>query len=114
MNKSAPFSIMTKPIGPRCNIDCQYCYYLEKEKLYPAEKKFRMDREVLETYVRQLIETSLEAGMSEVPFAWQGGEPTMLGVDYFRQIMKLQRKLAPSSIKVTNAMQTNGILINDE
>ena len=86
---------MSKPIGPRCNIDCQYCYYLEKEKLYPSEKKFRMEADVLESYIRQLIETSVEAGMLEVPFAWQGGEPTMLGVDYVRQIVALQKNMPP-------------------
>ena len=112
--KPRPFNIMTKPIGPRCNIDCKYCYYLEKEKLYPSEKKFRMSDDVLEKYVRQMIETSLEAGMREVSFAWQGGEPTMLGVDYFRMIVALQAQYAPPSVKVTNALQTNGILLDDE
>ena len=114
MTRPTAFSIMSKPIGPRCNIDCQYCYYLEKEKLYPSEKKFRMAPEVLESYIRQVIEASLEAGMPEVPFAWQGGEPTMLGVDYFRQIVALQKKHTPSGVKVTNALQTNGILLDDD
>lgn len=109
-----PFHIMAKPIGPRCNIDCEYCYYLEKEELYPQEKKFRMSDEVLETYTRQLIETSLEAGMPEVTFAWQGGEPTLLGIDYFRRALALQKTYAPASIKVSNAFQTNGILLNDD
>jgi len=105
---------MSKPIGPRCNIDCKYCYYLEKEKLFPDEKKFRMTDDVLESYIRQVIETSLEAGMGEVPFAWQGGEPTMLGVDYFRRIVALQKKHAPGGVKISNALQTNGILLNDD
>ncbi|MDP7482582.1 MAG: hypothetical protein QF705_07470, partial [Arenicellales bacterium] len=100
----SPFNIMAKPIGPRCNIDCTYCYYLEKEKQFPAEKKFRMADEVLESFVRQLIEAALEAGMPEAAFAWQGGEPTMLGVDYFRKIIKLQKKYAPAGLKVTNAL----------
>jgi len=105
---------MSKPIGPRCNISCEYCYYLEKEKLYPAEKKFRMEPDVLESYISQLIETSREAGMLEVPFTWQGGEPTILGVDYFRQIITLQKKYASEGIQVTNSLQTNGILLDDE
>ncbi len=105
---------MTKPIGPRCNIDCTYCYYLEKEKLFPDEKKFRMSDEVLETYVRQVIETSLDAGMAEISFAWQGGEPTMLGVDYFRRVVELQGKHAPRGVEVTNALQTNATLLNEE
>lgn len=111
--KPQPFNIMTKPIGPRCNIDCTYCYYLEKERLFPDEKKFRMSDEVLETYIRQLIETSLEAGMPEVNFAWQGGEPTMLGVDYFRRVVTLQQKYLPRGVSLTNAFQTNGILLDD-
>lgn len=65
-----PFNIMTKPIGPRCNIDCKYCYYLEKEKLYPDEKKFRMSDDVLERYISQTIASGLEGGMGEVHFAW--------------------------------------------
>lgn len=113
-NGQRPFSVMTKPMGPRCNIACEYCYYLEKERLFPNEKKFRMPDDVLETYIRQLIETSIEAGMSEVPFAWQGGEPTMLGVDYFRRIVALQQKYAQPGVRITNAFQTNGILLDDE
>ena len=114
MNAPRPFSVMTKPIGPRCNIDCKYCYYLEKEKLFPSEKKFRMSDDVLESYIRQLIETSTEAGIREIPFAWQGGEPTMLGVDYFRKIVELQGKYTPNGATVANAFQTNGILLDDE
>ena len=114
MNAPRPFSVMTKPIGPRCNIDCTYCYYLEKEKLFPQEKKFRMSDEVLETYIRQTIETSVEGGMREVPFAWQGGEPTMLGVDFFRRVVALQNKYLPQGVRVANAFQTNGILLDDD
>ncbi len=113
MTQAKPFNIMTKPIGPRCNIDCTYCYYLEKEKQFPAEKKFRMADEVLESYIRQLIEASVEAGMPEAHFAWQGGEPTLLGVDYFRKIVELQKKYLPEGMKVSNALQTNGILLDD-
>ena len=109
-----PFNIMTKPIGPRCNIACKYCYYLEKEKLFPQEKKFRMSDAVLETYTRQMIETALQAGMSEVNFAWQGGEPTMLGVDFFRRAVALQERYAPPGIRVSNAFQTNAMLLDDE
>lgn len=111
--KPLPFNMMTKPIGPRCNIDCTYCYYLEKERLFPDEKKFRMSDKVLETYIRQLIETSVEAGMPEVNFAWQGGEPTMLGVDYFRRAVALQQEYLPRGVSLTNAFQTNGILLDD-
>lgn len=109
-----PFNIMTKPIGPRCNIDCKYCYYLEKEKLFPDEKKFRMSDEVLESYIRQTVDCAVEAGLPEVQFAWQGGEPTMLGVDYFRKIVALQAKYLPANLTATNAFQTNGILLDDD
>jgi uncharacterized protein len=112
-NTPTPFSIMTKPNGPRCNIDCKYCYYLEKEKFYPSEKKFRMTPEVLETYIRATIASSVEAGMREVAFAWQGGEPTILGVPYFEEIIALQRRHQPEGVRITNAIQTNGILLDD-
>ncbi|RYH11418.1 anaerobic sulfatase maturase [Tropicimonas sp. IMCC6043] len=104
---------MTKPIGPRCNIDCSYCYYLEKEKLYPDEKKFRMQDDVLEAYVKGLIEAEVAAGMREVPFAWQGGEPTMLGLGFFERVVEVQARHCPDSVRITNALQTNGMLIDD-
>lgn len=103
---------MTKPIGPRCNIDCKYCYYLEKEKLYPQEKKFRMSGETLERYVQQMIATSHEAGMGEVTFAWQGGEPLMLGLPFFEQIIELQDRHRIQGQRIANAIQTNGMLLN--
>ncbi|WP_424942017.1 anaerobic sulfatase maturase [Aliiroseovarius crassostreae] len=109
-----PFNIMTKPIGPRCNIDCKYCYYLEKEKLFPDEKKFRMSDDVLESYIRQTVDCAVDAGLPEVQFAWQGGEPTMLGVDYFRKIVALQAKHLPAHLTATNAFQTNGILLDED
>ena len=114
MPDPTPFHIMSKPIGPRCNIDCTYCYYLEKARLYPATKKFHMPADVLESYIHQLIEASVEAGMKEVSFSWQGGEPTMLGVDYFRQVVALQKKHQPEGVTVTNALQTNGMLLDDD
>jgi len=109
-----PFSVMTKPIGPRCNIHCSYCYYLEKERLFPEEKKFRMPDDVLESYIRQMIEASVEARMPTAAFAWQGGEPTMLGLDFFRRVVALQKLHAPAGMTVTNALQTNGILLDDD
>ncbi|WP_261193296.1 anaerobic sulfatase maturase [Pseudoruegeria sp. SHC-113] len=105
---------MTKPMGPRCNIDCKYCYYLEKEGLYPSEKKFRMSEDMLEHYVRALIETSRKAGMKEVAFAWQGGEPTLLGLPFFERAVELQRTHCPDGIQISNSIQTNGILLDDD
>ena len=105
---------MTKPNGPRCNLDCTYCYYLEKERLYPGTKKFRMPDDVLETYVRDYIAAQARQGVAEIWFAWQGGEPTMLGVDFFRRIVALQEQYGPVGRTIRNALQTNGTLLDEE
>jgi uncharacterized protein len=104
------FHVMTKPIGPLCNLDCKYCFYLEKEKLFPANENFKMSDEVLETYIRQYIE---QQNVPEVSFAWQGGEPTLLGVNFFRKVVALQKKYANAK-SISNAFQTNGTLLDDE
>jgi len=104
------FHIMAKPVGPICNLDCKYCFYLEKENLYPKTSDWRMSDEVLETYIRQYIEA--QSG-PEISFAWQGGEPTLLGVDYFRRIVELEKKYSNGK-RIENAFQTNGILLNDD
>lgn len=104
------FHVMTKPIGPLCNLDCKYCFYLEKEKLFPSNENFKMSDEVLETYIRQYIE---QQAVPEVGFAWQGGEPTLLGVNFFRKVVALQKKYANGKT-ISNAFQTNGTLLDDE
>ena len=101
---------MAKPIGPICNLDCTYCYYLEKETLFPKGENFRMSPEVLETYIRQYIASQQTL---EVTFAWQGGEPTLLGLDYFKQVVELQTKHA-SGRKINNTLQTNGTRLNED
>ena len=106
---SNQFHVMTKPVGPICNLDCKYCFYLEKENLYPNVSKWAMRPEVLESYIRQYIEA--QPG-DAVHFAWQGGEPTLLGVEFFRNIVELQKKYANGK-RIDNAFQTNGILLND-
>jgi uncharacterized protein len=98
------FHVLTKPIGRICNLDCQYCFYLEKEKLFPSNENFKMSDEVLETYVRHYIEAQ---NVPEVSFPWQGGEPTLLGVGFFRKVAELQRRYAGGK-KIHNAIQTNG------
>ena len=105
----AAFHVMTKPIGPVCNLDCRYCFYLEKEKLYPGKTHFRMNDEVLEQYVRQHIEAQ---DVPEISFAWQGGEPTLMGLEFFRRVVELQKKYANAK-RITNAFQTNGTLLDD-
>ncbi len=114
MTVPRPFQVMTKPIGPRCNIACKYCYYLEKEQLYPDEKRFRMSDAVLERYVRDLIAAEVKAGQREVLFAWQGGEPTLLGVDFFERAVALQKQYCPEGVRIENAFQTNGMLLDDD
>ncbi len=104
------FHIMTKPIGPVCNLDCTYCFYLEKAKLYPKQSRWKMSPEVLEEYVKGYIEAQ---EVPEVTFAWQGGEPTILGVDFFRRAVALQEQHAGGKT-IHNAFQTNGTLLNDE
>jgi uncharacterized protein len=105
-----PFHLLTKPVGPICNLDCKYCFYLEKEKLYPGEKSWRMSDEVLAEYVRQYIRSQ---PAQEVYFAWQGGEPTLLGVDFFRKAVALQTKFSCGKT-ISNAIQTNGTLLDDQ
>ncbi|MCW3051056.1 MAG: Radical domain protein [Chthonomonadales bacterium] len=108
------FHVMTKPIGPICNLDCKYCFYLEKESLYQEDRKaqpsWQMPDAVLETYIRQYIE---QQDVPEICFAWQGGEPTLLGVRFFRKVVALQRKYADGK-RILNALQTNGTLLDDE
>lgn len=111
-----PFHVMAKPIGPICNLDCSYCFYLEKESLYPdagGADGFRMNDEVLENYIRQYIEgQSKNAG--EVNFAWQGGEPTLMGLPFFERVVELQKKHGRADLKVTNGLQTNGTLLDEQ
>ncbi len=107
---STGFHIIAKPIGPICNLDCQYCFYLEKQKLYPSAGNYAMPPEVLESFIRQKIQT--HPG-SLVSFAWQGGEPTLLGVDFFKKVVELQNKYANGK-KIENGFQTNGVLLSDE
>ena len=112
--KDRPFQVMAKPIGPRCNLDCKYCYYLEKEKLYPETRKFEMQADVLETYIRDFIASQVRLKVPEIWFNWQGGEPTILGLDYFHQIVALQKRHAPETATIRNALQTNGMLLDEE
>jgi uncharacterized protein len=105
----AGFHVMAKPTGPICNLDCRYCFYLEKERLYPGTSGWAMRDEVLETFVRDYIAAQ---DVSVVTFAWQGGEPTLLGLDFFRRAVELQARYAGGK-RIDNALQTNGILIDD-
>ncbi|MDR9829566.1 anaerobic sulfatase maturase [Vibrio sp. FNV 38] len=105
------FHVMAKPGGSKCNIDCQYCFYLHKEGLLHQPKQPRMDDETLERFIESYIESH---DGNEIVFSWQGGEPTMLGVDYYRKIVTLQQKYQPAGVTIQNDLQTNGLLLNEE
>ncbi len=108
------FSVMVKTAGPVCNLDCDYCYYLEKDALYPGKKfnlsSFRMNEEVLEKLIRDFITSQPQ---QTIEFVWHGGEPTLLGIEYFRKALTLQKKYAGEK-EILNSFQTNGTLITDE
>jgi uncharacterized protein len=104
------FHVMLKPAGPSCNLNCTYCYYLEKNKLYPGTREPRMTEELLENFTKQLIEAHQ---IPTVTFTWQGGEPTLMGLDFFRKAMELQRKYSGDK-KIENAFQTNGTRLSDD
>ena len=93
VERSREFQIFAKPAGALCNLDCRYCYYLQKELLYPESQSFRMSDDLLEEYIVQQI--AIVPGR-EILFSWHGGEPTILGLDYFRRIVELQRKHCPA------------------
>jgi len=110
---SAPraFHVMAKPSGATCNLDCDYCFFLSKEMLYPGSR-FRMAQDLQETYLRQLL--AAHRGVPEVIVAWQGGEPTLMGLDFFRRSVELLEELKQPGQTVLNTIQTNGTLLTDE
>ncbi len=109
---SAPqaFHLLAKPTGPICNLDCEYCFFLSKEMLYPGDR-FRMADDLLDTYLRQLLESHQGP---EVMVAWQGGEPTMMGLDFFRRSVELVEQHRRPDQRVSYTIQTNGTLLNDD
>jgi uncharacterized protein len=108
---SRDFQVFAKPAGPLCNLACQYCYYLKKEGLFGKEASMRMPDRILEEYIIQHIQAW---PTSEIRFSWHGGEPTILGLDYFRKIVSLQRKHQPAGKRIINGLQTNGTLLNED
>ena len=104
------FHLLAKPSGSACNLDCAYCFFLDKEALYPGSK-FRMSESMLEQYIRQTI----EAHQAEViNIAWQGGEPTLMGLDFYRRALALAEKHRRPGTTFLHTMQTNGVLLDDE
>lgn len=104
------FNSMAKPGGAICNLACDHCYYLSKTQLFPGSD-FRMSEALLETYTKQYIEAQR---VPEVTFVWQGGEPTLLGLDFFEKAIEFQKKYAKPGFKINNSFQTNGTLITSE
>jgi uncharacterized protein len=104
------FHVMLKPAGPLCNLNCTYCYYLEKKKLYPETREMKMSVDLLENFTRQFIASHQ---VSVVTFTWQGGEPTLMGLDFFRKAIEFQKKYSGGK-KIENAFQTNGTKLNDD
>ena len=107
---SAAYHALIKPTGARCNLDCAYCFYLSKEELYP-NSNFQMSQETLDQYIRQLLESHPGP---QVPIAWQGGEPTLMGLDFFRHAVRLADRHKQPGQEIQHSIQTNGVLLNDE
>jgi uncharacterized protein len=109
-NAPSYFHVMAKPTGAICNLDCKYCFFLSKDTLYPGSQ-FRMADDVLEAYVKQIIESQREP---QITIAWQGGEPTLMGLDFFRRAMTLVHKYKRPGMTLEHTIQTNGTLLNEE
>lgn len=105
-----PLYVMLKPAGAHCNLACKYCYYLEKNKLYPTAQRHLMSDEMLEQFTREYIEAQT---MSQVLFTWHGGEPLLRSIDFYRKALSLQKKYAGGR-RIDNVIQTNGTLLTDE
>jgi len=108
---SREFQVFAKPAGSLCNLACHYCYYLKREDLYPRSESFHMPDSILEEYVIQHIAAS---SGPVINFSWHGGEPTILGLGYFRKVVALQRKHQPRNQRIANGIQTNGTLLDEE
>ncbi len=111
MQSTEPFVVMAKPVGPVCNLECGYCYYLPTGSYYQSPHQFKMPEALLEEYVRQYIAAS--PGPT-VPFVWHGGEPTLAGLEFFRRAVELQKRFLPPGWTCWNSLQTNGTLLDDE
>lgn len=109
-NQAPSAHLMAKPAGPICNLDCSYCFYLEKENLFPPKHRFLMSDEVLRAYIQQNIR---QENSPEVMFTWQGGEPMLRGLEFYQRAVAYQKELAGGKT-IRNALQTNGVLLDEE
>jgi uncharacterized protein len=105
------FQVFIKPVGPVCNLNCTYCYYLGKKELFPAGENFRMTDDILEQCVVQQIKATTD---KVITFSWHGGEPLLAGIDFFKKAVEFQKKNKPSGSIIINGIQTNGTILNDE
>ena len=108
--QSQSYHVLGKPTGALCNLDCAYCFYLSKQELYPGSD-FRMSEEILEKYICQLLESHPGP---QIPIAWQGGEPTLMGLEFYRHAVRVAEQSKQSGQEIQHSIQTNGILLNDE
>lgn len=113
MRDAAPtrFHVMAKPIGPICNLNCSYCYYLSKKDLFGSHEEWQMSESLLERFIRHYIGSQSEGFVN---FSWQGGEPTLLGLDFFRNVVRLEKMYCPPIKQISNDLQTNGTLLDEE
>ena len=108
---SREFQVFVKPVGPVCNLRCQYCYYLDKNVMYPDSDHFLMSDDILGKYIIQHIEATTD---DLITFSWHGGEPLLAGIDFYRKVLKLQSAHKPPGRTIMNGIQTNGTLIDEE
>ena len=108
-HKVQAFHVMAKPTGALCNLDCAYCFYLHKQELINSRKV--IGEEVLERFIYEYINSQ---NVSEIVFTWQGGEPTLLGIDFFKKVIEYERLYCPPGKKIANDLQTNGTLLNEK
>ncbi len=104
-----PFSLLVKPASADCNLRCDYCFYLDRSRLYPGSRRHRMSEAVLE----RLIASYMATDQQQYVFGWQGGEPTLMGMDFFRRVTDLQKQYGSAGTVVANGLQTNATLIDD-
>jgi len=108
-NSHDSFVMMAKPCGPLCNLDCRYCYYLKKQGLF-QDNDFRMNQNTLESFIRQYMDAQK---VPELVFSWHGGEPTLMGLSFYQNVIELQQKYRKPGVRILNTIQTNGVMLDD-
>ncbi|HEX2957763.1 MAG TPA: anaerobic sulfatase maturase [Chitinispirillaceae bacterium] len=104
------FHVMAKPAGARCNMRCDYCFYLKKKQLYP-DSRLQMSEDIMKRYIRQTVRSQ---SVRDITIAWQGGEPTLMGISFYQRALAIQKNLSSSGVRIHNTIQTNGITIDEK